>query len=64
VAFLNLSFVIWDLNNPVIRKEQVYGIVWERLPAAIDLIRGWKAAPTGVISSKFGLPDKQTILII
>ena len=31
--------------NLVIWKEQVYCILWERLPAAIVLIRGWKPLP-------------------
>jgi hypothetical protein len=33
------------LVYPVIWKEQVYWILWERLPAAIVLIRGWKPLP-------------------
>ena len=33
------------LDNSVIWKEQVYWILWERLPAAIVLIRGWKPLP-------------------
>jgi len=33
------------LYFPVTWKEQVYWILWERLPAAIVLIRGWKPLP-------------------
>jgi hypothetical protein len=38
-----------QLFVPVIWKEQVCSILWERLLAAIVLTRGWKAAPTGLI---------------
>ena len=42
-----LAFPIFmiKLYNLVIWKEQVYCILWERLPAAIVLIRGWKPLP-------------------
>jgi hypothetical protein len=43
----------------VIRKEQVYWICGSGFPAAIDLTRGWKAAPTSVFFSNLGLPDKR-----
>jgi hypothetical protein len=39
------SKIVLKLLNPVIWKEQVYWILWERLPAAIILIRGWKPLP-------------------
>ena len=45
----------------VIRKERVYWFCGSGFPAAIVLIRGWKAAPTGVLFSNLGLPDKRNI---
>ena len=51
--------VIPLLKNAVIRKELVYWFCGSDFPVAIVLIRGWKAAPTGVLFSNLGLPDKR-----
>jgi len=48
-----------ELMYAVIRKEQVYWFCGSGFPAAIVFIRGWKAAPTGVLFSNLGLPDKR-----
>jgi len=48
-----------ELMYAIIRKEQVYWFCGSGFPAAIVLIRGWKAAPTGVLFSNLGLPDKR-----
>jgi hypothetical protein len=34
-------------NKPLVWKEPVVLDAWERLPAAINLFRGWKPLPPG-----------------
>jgi hypothetical protein len=45
--------------NTVIRKNQVYWILWERLSSRDRLNSRLEAAPTGVFFSLLALPDKR-----
>ena len=46
-------------DNRYIWKQQLVLVLWERLPAAIVLIRGWKPLPQESFFCNLGIPDKR-----
>jgi len=56
-----ILLVTWELLNKIIRlsgKNKLYWL-WERLPAAIILFRGWKPLPQGFFYGSLDFPDKR-----